>query len=247
MAGKLMLHTGGAVATVEQVNAVATPPADGEWQPIPHGELLGSIRETLTRGGLTIVKESHGLWRDGERYFGTLDVTNGHQASDYGLAVGIRNSHDKSFAAGLACGSRVFVCDNLAFSAEVVFSRKHTTHIRVDLARLVSSAIGQLGDLRVKQDIRIAAYKQLALTDGQAHDLLIQSVDRQVLPNQRIPDVLGEWRKPTFPDFAARTGWSLFNAFTLVMKTTAAAELPRRTQALHGLLDSFAGVAISTN
>lgn len=244
---KLILHAGANTATLEQVEAVATPEATDNWQPIPHAALLGRVRETLTRGGLTVVREQHGLWRDGARYFGTLDLTNGHNQPDYGLAVGLRNSHDMSFAAGLACGSRVFVCDNLSFSAEVVFARKHTTNINRDLAQLVSRAIGELGALRVAQDTRIAAYKQLQLTDGQTHDLLIQSVDRRILPITQVPAVLDEWRTPKHEEFAPRTGWSLFNAYTEVLKASNQLELPKRTQALHGLLDVVAGVKVSTN
>src|SRR5262249_51585397 len=83
--------------------------------------------------GLHVVQEGHGLWRDGQRYFGLMEVRNGSNADDFGLVVGLRNSHDKSFPAALALGSRVFVCDNLAFSGEVKLSRKHTTYIWRDL------------------------------------------------------------------------------------------------------------------
>jgi hypothetical protein len=41
------------------------------------------------------------------------------------LAVGLRSSIDKSIALQWCCGSRVFVCDNLAFSAETQITRKH--------------------------------------------------------------------------------------------------------------------------
>ena len=60
--------------------------------------------------------------------------------------LGLRNSHDKTFPAGIVAGSAVFICDNLAFSGEVKLARKHTTHITRDLPRLVQSAVGQLMD-----------------------------------------------------------------------------------------------------
>jgi len=37
--------------------------------------------------------------------------------------------------------------------------------------------------------------------------------------------------------------WSLFNAFTESLKDGSLAELPKRTEALHGLLDSHVGLA----
>ena len=60
-----------------------------------------------------VANEAHALWSDGLRYFGLLEVTNGAAHDDYGLVIGLRNSHDKSFPASIALGSGVFVCDNL--------------------------------------------------------------------------------------------------------------------------------------
>jgi hypothetical protein len=52
---------------------------------------------------------------------------------DYTDTVGLRNSHDKSFPIGIAFGSRVFVCDNLAFHGEHVIRRKHTVKAKREL------------------------------------------------------------------------------------------------------------------
>jgi len=53
-------------------------------------------------------------------------VANNESAADFALVVGLRNSHDKSFPAGLVIGASVLVCDNLSFSGEVRLARKHT-------------------------------------------------------------------------------------------------------------------------
>ena len=45
-------------------------------------------------------------------------------------------------------GSAVFVCDNLAFSAEVTIARRHTRFIERDLPRIVHTAVGRLADMR---------------------------------------------------------------------------------------------------
>jgi hypothetical protein len=60
--------------------------------------------------GLEVVEEAHGLTRDGTRYFGLFclrEASSNHP--DFQLTVGLRNSHDKSFPAGLVLGARVFV------------------------------------------------------------------------------------------------------------------------------------------
>ena len=187
--------------------------------------------------------DAHGLTHDGQRYFGLLQVANGSNPDDFGLVVGIRNSHDKTFPASLVLGASVFVCDNLSFSGEVKLARKHTLYIARDLPQLLDRAIGLLGGLRRSQEDRFAGYRRTELAEAQAHDLIVRAVDGQVLPVTKLPDVLQEWRHPRHPEFAdSRTAWRLFNAFTEVLKGQLD-RLPRRTQALHGLMDAACGLA----
>jgi hypothetical protein len=170
-------------------------------------------------------------------------VSDGNDAGDFGLTIGVRNSHDRSFPAGLVIGATVFVCDNLSFSGEVKLSRKHTTHIGRDLPQLIDAAIGRLGGLRRSQDERFATYKAHELSDAAAHDLLIQALDARVIPVTKVPLALEEWRRPRHPEFReGKTAWRLFNAITESAKGSDLQLLPRRTQALHGLLDTACGL-----
>ncbi len=122
-------------------------------------------------------------------------------------------------------------------SSEVVIGRKHTKHIMRDLFRLVAEAVGKLGTMRDKQDRRIESYKLTDIGYAVVHDVLIRSVDAQVISNANIAKVLTEWRKPQHDEFAPRTVWSLFNAFTEVFKSFNPFDLTARSQRLHGLLD----------
>jgi hypothetical protein len=244
----LILHSGASAVSRDQVAVVRTPERTPSWVPIPHHRLLEGVQATLERAGLHVVTEAHGLTKDGNRYFGLLQVANGHPDHDFGLVVGLRNSHDQRFPAGLVVGANVFVCDNLSFSGEVRLARKHTAHVERDLPNLIEGAVGRLGDLRRSQEQRFSAYKRHELTDGAAHDLIVRSLDARVLPVTHIPGVLREWREPRHPEFreGGRTAWRLFNAFTETLKGNLDA-LPRRSQALHGLLDSACGLAVSSN
>jgi hypothetical protein len=243
----LMLHTGARTVDPAQIAAVAVPPRTRTWVPVAHHRLLAGVRSSLEGAGLSVVHEAHGLTGDGARYFGLLQVANGHNPDDFGLVVGLRNSHDKSFPAGLAVGAAVFVCDNLSFSGEVRLARKHTAHVERDLPQLIDRAVGQLGDLRRTQEGRFRAYKGRELADREAHDLVIRALDARVLPVTKLPDVLREWREPRHPEFRqGRTAWRLFNAFTEALKGHLG-ELPRRSPALHGLLDAACGLAVCRN
>src|SRR5262249_15582409 len=122
----LCLHYGSQSVSRDRVATVATPPRTRSWVPIAHAGLLDGVQTALERSGLHVVNEARGLSREGARYFGLLQLSNGQPAQDFGLVVGLRNSHDKPFPAGLVVGAAVFVCDNLSFSGEVRLARKHS-------------------------------------------------------------------------------------------------------------------------
>jgi hypothetical protein len=50
------------------------------------------------------------------RMFGVMDLATGFEGCRF--ALGLRNSHDKTFRLSICCGVRVFVCENLAFHGD---------------------------------------------------------------------------------------------------------------------------------
>src|SRR5688572_4302520 len=162
----LVLHCGARHVERRAIEKARTPIASETWVPIAHHRLLEQVESTLDSNSMTVTNQAHALWSDGLRYFGLLEVSNGHSEDDYGLVIGLRNSHDKSFPAAIAMGSAVFICDNLAFSAEVTIARRHTRFIERDLPGIVHTALGRLADLRAQQDARIGAYKHTDLVDA---------------------------------------------------------------------------------
>jgi hypothetical protein len=226
----------------EEVMDIPTPWPTDTWTPIAHIALVTDVEQTLRTNGLVVGNQAHSLSHDGARYFGLMEIQRSESDEDYCWVLGLRNSHDKTFPAGIAAGAQVLVCDNLSFSGEVKLARKHTRFITRDLPRLVQSAVGKLMDRWYHQDDRIGTYKLSDLDDRTAHDLVIRACDVGVVPNRTIPEVLREWRQPRHDDFEPRNVWSLFNAFTEALKGNLI-ELPRRTEALHGLLDNYVGLA----
>ena len=65
-------------------------------------------------------------------------------AQSYRYVLGIRNSNNMRFPAGLALGVAPFVCDNLCFSGEVVINRRHTTNVISDLTKMISTSMDDL-------------------------------------------------------------------------------------------------------
>ena len=242
----LILHCGSASVEREQLALVPTPAATETWQPIGHFDLLTQVERALGGADLKIETQAHGLSRDGARYFGLLQISGRSikAQKEYGYVVGVRNSHDKRFPAGICAGSSVFICDNLAFSSEENVTRKHTTFISRDLPFLTARVIGQLGQKWTNQETRFEAYKYAQLTEAKAHDLLIRALDCRAVTSQQIPHILKEWRTPRHPEFTkgGLTAWRFFNACTEIGKDAGIWALPNRTTALHGLLDQECGV-----
>jgi hypothetical protein len=241
MSGNLCLHSGAKIIDVEALPAVITPEATKTWTPIPHHTFVDGVRDAMVQSGAIIESEEHSLYKDGARYFGLFHL----RGEDGGnTVIGLRNSHDKTFPAALAMGHRVFVCDNLSFCGDVVLRRKHTRFIVRDLPELIYRAVSELADFRGLQAQRLAAYGDNEITDIQAHDLIIRALLARVVSGEAVPKVVQEWREPSHDEFQPRTVWSLFNAFTEVMKGTAPMAMVKRTVALHGLCDVHCGVAV---
>jgi hypothetical protein len=251
----LMLHCGAQSVSREEVLGCDTPDPTETHFPIPHGMLIRMMEERLPALGLSVVNEAHGLYNQGDRYFGMFqlaaedggkiignDGTMIEAEQDYNLVWGVRNSHDKKFPAGYCCGSGVFVCDNLCFSAEIVFNRRHTKNIEKDLPGLVSTTMGRLVQARVDQAQRLDAYKATDIADNDAAELILNSLDAGAMNKTRIPKVWDQWKKPEHDEFDKKNVWRLFNAFTEVYKDTSLVELPKRSTRLHGLLDGACGL-----
>lgn len=240
----LILHCGGSKATRDDIAKVKTPSPEGRWFPIGHLDYVNRLEGELHKLNMKVVNESFGLSNEGNRMFGLLQIgMEGQNSNDYSWVAGIRNSHDKTFPAGLCVGSGVFVCDNLAFSSEITLARKHTTNIMRDLPMLVTKATGLLAEKWDIQNQRIEAYKNTEITNKGAAWLLLNALRQSVFPKTKIDDILTEWLEPRHPEFKDRNVWSLFNCVTEHLKPRETAknsiwDLPARTTRLHSLCDS---------
>jgi len=214
----LIVHRGGWEATKADLAAVPVPEPTESYHPVPYGRFIEEVELHVPRFGLTVQSSAFALAREGGQMFGVLTCVNGKPAADYALAIGVRNSYDRSLAVGLTLGSRVFCCDNLAFSGEVTMHRKHTVHVFRDLPDLIYTMLSQVSSMRERNDGEIAAMKVRELPPAHAHHLMVEAIRANVLPASRLPKVIEAWDEPRHEEFAPRTAWSLFNAFTHVQK-----------------------------
>ena len=126
-----------------------------------------------------------------------------------------------------------------------MLARKHTTHIRRDLPQVTARAVARLSDFARQTERRASLYQEREMGNAEAHDLIVRALDAKAITTTMVPKVLEQWRAPNHPEFKDRNLWSLYNGFTETLKG-GLLQLPRRSEALHGVLDSAVGFKAET-
>jgi hypothetical protein len=237
----LILHRGSREVAHEELASLPCPERTKTWAPVGHARVLNTALATLNEAGYTVAKMRLGLSPDNGRFFGSLDLaTPLTPDGGVGLAVGLRNSIDKTFPMGFCAGSRVFVCDNLAFRSDLMVRRKHSLNGIAHFSADIATAVMQLASFKEAEMHRIAAMIDAAMPDERADSLILRAaVDRGIIPLRLIPHVVREWKEPQHELFQPRNSFSLYNAFTAALGTlqqSNPAELARRTMRLSALL-----------
>ena len=213
---QLILHRGGQLATREQVFGVTAPPATDTWHPVAHGTVLAKVEQVLDAAGYAVTRQQLALSHGGDRFFAVIDLES-RVAEGVSLAIGLRNSIDKSFPYGLAGGTRTFVCDNLALTGdwdELTIARKHTRFGERRFAEAISHGISRLTDYRQHEQTRIMAMKATPIGDQQAESYILRAYEADLLSHRVLRDVIKNWRQPGY-DWGGPTLWALYNAMNL--------------------------------
>jgi hypothetical protein len=223
-----------------ELDTVEAPHSTGRWFPLRHAEVADIVAETLQGAGFSLQETRYALSRGDQRMFATMDLA-APLGDGVALAVGIRNSTDKSFPLGFCAGSRVFVCDNLAFRSELLVACKHTRFGGARFREAISRAMQSLQQFRDVETQRVARYRTAPVSDETAESLLLRLWERNILSNHLLPLALRQWREPAFEDFRPRTLWSLYNAATFALAGRQQSDpqaFAARTIRLSQLLDS---------
>src|SRR4051812_34697178 len=210
----LMLHAGAKTATYDQLRALITPEGTATHVPIPHIRVVDLVKTAVGMYGHEVVAENYGVTQDGNRFFGLLSLRSTY--GNYEDTVGLRNSHDKSFPVSVGFGSRVFVCDNLAFIADRSVKTKHTAALKLRLPGLIGEMIEPLALHREAQHRTFERYRGAELSDELADHAILEMYRKGILNIQRVPDVLKEWQEPSH-DWGGPTAWRMFNAATIAL------------------------------
>lgn len=212
----LCMGGGGQIVDRQTVSMVETPIGTDSWKPVPHIEVINAVTEVVKAHDWTITEEQFGLAREGQKLFGVMTL-NKTSSPEWYRCIGIRNSHDKSFSAGLTAGICVMVCSNMAFGGTTVIKRRHTSGF--DLTELVSIAMNSLENEflmteTVCEDLKVQYLKN----DDEARCKIVRAAEIGAINSSDIVPVFREFKQPRHEEFTEPTRWSLLNAFTETIK-----------------------------
>ena len=207
---------GGNYVDRHTIALVPTPCGTESWKPVPHMEVIDAVTDVVKAHNWQILDENFGLAREGQKMFGVMRINKSNSA-DWSRCIGLRNSHDKSFAVGLSAGINVTVCSNLAFGGTTVIKRRHTSLI--ELTELVDMAMDELENEfltleTVCEDLKIIYLKN----DDEARSRIVRAAELGAINSSDIVPVFKEFKNPRHEEFAEPTRWSLLNAFTETIK-----------------------------
>lgn len=238
-----MMHCGAHATSLPALAGLPLPEETDTHKPIAHHQFFELALDRLLDQGYAVSNPQHFLNREGAHYFGLMQLhhEDEEQGAKHATMCALRNSHDKTFAASLAIGARVFVCDNLSFSGDIVVGRKHTTNIWNELPEIFEGAIKKIRVMRKRQDIRFAEYREAPLDDYAVDHLIMETYREGIINVQRIGKVNQEWHNPS-ADHGDKSVWRYFNAVTAALGPASAnqlIQLPKKTIDLHLLLDGY--------
>lgn len=215
--GTFVNHCGANLVTKGDLELIPAPPSTDTWFPIRHFDVLEAVEETIDSADFEIRSCRFSVSQQNQRFFGILDLKS-DLADGVSLSVGIRNSNDKSFPIGFCIGNRTFVCDNLAFSSEIVISKRHTRFGEDRFREGIADVVAKLRDYQQLEAKRIEQLQVQSLTDERAESIVLRAWDKGIVGTRLLRPLLDEWRKPSFAEFESRTAWSMLSAYTHIAK-----------------------------
>jgi hypothetical protein len=225
-------HASSDLVTRADLMMIPPPPPTPTWRPIAHGDLLTAIDRQLLVRGLTIRSEKFAVQRDGARLFGVMDLSR-NMTGEFSASMGLRTSNDKSMAVEIAVGVRVFVCDNLAFSGDLIaLRRRHTSGF--DLASEIARALDRYEEHLKVFHAKIDELRSAQILEQDAKAIIFDAFRGKILPLRCFLPVSHDYFHPApdMTDVLPRTRWSLHNAFTRSIREMAPAPAFRATTRL---------------
>ena len=218
-----LIHKKSALVSLQQLKALPIPISLGaQHNPVPHHLLIETLRVEAEERGYSVEREQYALGMNGSALFGIMDlmpagVTANEAHEERGLSLGFRNSTNATLAIKVVAGTRVFVCDNLALSGDLIAVLRRNTK-GLDLGEALKAGFDKFLQHATSLDLQIMRLQATAITDLEAKARVFDIFAAKVVPVHLFDDVELHYFRPEDTDCQPRTAWGLHNAFTRAMK-----------------------------
>ena len=220
-----------------ELSQVATPAGTATHKTIPHIAVVEKLIEALSFRQIGVVREEYAVSSDGMKMFGVMDLSSGFDGCRF--ALGLRNSHDKSFRLSCVVGVRVFVCENLAFHGGcTAILAKHSKHFSLEDSLAIGVDRMQRNFGPLKQQVE--EWRAMQLSTAAAKLLIYQAFieEESGFPKHLARRVHDLYFEPVHEEFQPRTMWGLSNAFTSAFKELEPIPQYKATAKLAGFLQA---------
>ncbi|MFP8487637.1 DUF932 domain-containing protein [Gracilimonas sp. Q87] len=238
MTTQLLTQCGSQRCSLEQLLTIPEPQKTRSYTPLNHYDFAITTRNIASDllQGFQFDGDSYALSSDGNKMFGVLTFrkNSDQQPEDLKVAIGIRNSHNKTLSAGLVIGSTVLVCDNLMFAGDIKVMRKHQgSEMHEDLHDQIVTAIyksqhqfSQLGEDMLRM-------KQTPMTRKEKFEFLgILTGEGILSPTQSTAAYREAW-EPAHEEFEVDSLWAGYNCATEALKSSPVDKIIQRHSKLH--------------
>jgi len=155
--------------------------------------------------------------------------------------LGIRNSTDKSMPVGIAGGTKVFICDNMALSGDMVMIRRHTSGLTVESFYLM---LKEALDTAIPKITQYAGWheglKEQPLTDQEFRNLTFDAMQRRVInPSQFVSFTDAYYQENEENRDCGETLYAFFGAVTREMRGENLFTVATRTAKAEALVNDF--------
>ena len=229
-AGKLIAHCDTKRVSEEIVKSAISPDFTKSWHPFSHKIIIEMAEKAAENSGaLDLISDrSYSLSKDQQNMFAVWNIKSNN---DQGIntAIGFRNSMSKMLSVGFTAGTRVFVCDNMAFSGDWITFHKHSSTLDpLKLADLCKRAFDTIKDKMESFLQWHLSLGEIKMCDKSMKIMTFEAMKQKVLPPSKFESFVELYDKNTNTYGSTVRSW--FEANT---------ELQRN--------NSFAGQNISRN
>lgn len=241
----MKVKNGFKVVTEKELGKIETPVVCDDaswWKPLPHLEVAQAVEKTLDDAGVRFGDPVYRVSKDDMVFVAEYlidertDIIPAHKEVQHRLAV--VHSNNKKIALKVLAGAEVFVCSNGMIVGERLVSKLHSKNL--DLFDAFREAL----DSYVLQANAIPgvidSFKATEIRRDMADHLLMEAGRNRLISWANIGKVVAELKNPTFSAFSDESAWSLYNAFTHVLKNVRQMRQIKSNQAFFNMVNETA-------